>query len=188
MKSVASKSTKPSRRVPRANSCMDPEPSSPPTVRAATASDAGEILRLAYLMWEDMGVTPRPGDWEVKYQKTFADEVEGSRMRAFVVDDPAKPGVLIACGVAWNYPLLPAFWLPNGEMGYLQWFYTDPNWRRRGIASAVLDTCVAWLMEQGCTHIQLHSSPAAEIVYVKSGFHDTNFKNMWLVIDESRPI
>lgn len=163
---------------------MDQEPTPAPDVRPAVASDAGEILRLAYLMWEDMGVASRPGDWEVEYQKVFAAQVEGQHMRAYVVEDPGKPGALIACGVAWTYPLLPAFWLPNGQMGYLQWFYTDRKWRRRGIASAVLDHCVAWLIEKGCTHIHLHSSPSAETVYLKSGFKDTAFKNMWLRTNE----
>jgi len=167
---------------------MDSQTTSTLPVRTAGPGDAGEVLRLAYLMWEDMGVPPRPGDWEVQYQKVFAAEVDGPRMHVFVVDHPEKPGVLIACGVAWNYSLLPAFWLGTGRMGYLQWFYTDRNWRRRGIASSVIDNCVAWLMEQGCTHIQLHSSPGAESLYLNSGFKETIFKNMWLVIDESGDI
>jgi GNAT superfamily N-acetyltransferase len=164
---------------------MEPEPPPPPPIREAGPNDAGEILRLAYLMWEDMGVHPQPGNWEVEYQKVFAAQVQGQRMRAFVVENPGKPGSLIACGVAWHYPLLPAFWLVSGQMGFLQWFYTDRNWRRRGIASAVLDTCVAWLMQQGCTRIQLHSSPNAESLYINSGFEETYFKNLWLRIDNT---
>jgi GNAT superfamily N-acetyltransferase len=161
---------------------VDPEPAPPPSVREAGPDDAGEILRLAYLMWEEMGVNPRPGDWEVEYQKTFAAEIGGERMHAYVVEDPGKPDRLIACGAAWNYPLMPADWLPTGRMGYVQWLYCDRNWRRRGIASTILDTCVAWLMQKGCSHIQLHSSPAAESLYLKSGFHENKFKNMWLTV------
>jgi GNAT superfamily N-acetyltransferase len=151
-----------------------------PKIRPAGPDDAGEVLRLAYVMWEDMGIGGRPGEWEVDYQQIFAEEIAGPRLHVAVAEHPDEPQRLIACGAAWTYRLLPSFWLTNGSMGYLQWFYTDRPWRRRGIATAVLDDCIAWLRVQGCTRIQLHSSPAAEALYDKIGFEPTSFKNLWL--------
>ena len=159
-----------------------PEQAILPTIRAARPEDAGEVLRLAYLMWDAMGIGGRPGDWEVEYQNAFAEEIDGPRLRIAVAEHPDRAGSLIACGAAWLYRLLPSFWLANGQMGYVQWFYTDREFRRRGIASAILDELVAWLGDNGCTRVQLHSAPAAERLYYSKGFVETDFKNLWLRI------
>lgn len=102
-------------------------------------------------------------------------------LRVYVAESPTGTGHLVACGAAWRYQLLPAFWLPTGWMGFLQWFYTSREWRGRGLASQIVTSCVQWLTAQGCSRVQLHASPAAENLYRRLGFGDSSFPNLWLV-------
>lgn len=152
-------------------------------VRVGGRHDDAEVLRLAHLMWESMGLEVAPDgpgpDWRDDYARVFDGAMRDGTMRAFVVDDPDEPSRLVACGVAWMYQLLPAPWLTNGRMGYLQWFSTEPDHRGRGIATRVLEACRDWLVAEGCTRIHLHASPSGEQMYRSLGFGDSYFPNLW---------
>ena len=158
-----------------------------PLVRVAHSDDAAEVLRLAYGMWRDFGMEPEAGDWEAAYHTEFVDATGRGDLRVMVVDDPDQPGRLISCGAAWVYRLLPAPWLANGKMGFLQWFYTEPSWRGRGVATAVAEACLVWLDKQGCTRVQLHAAPRAEEVYRRLGFAEGHYRNMWLQLPKAAP-
>lgn len=151
-------------------------------VRLGGTDDDAEVLRLAYLMWE-MGLEVAPAgpepDWRADYTSVFDGALRDGTMRAFVVDDPDEPSRLVACGIAWVYRLLPAPWLLNGKVGYLQWFSTEPDHRGRGLATRVLEASRDWLLAEGCTRIHLHATPSGEQMYRALGFSDSYFPNLW---------
>jgi len=52
--------------------------------------------------------------------------------------------------------------------------YTEPEFRKRGIARQVMLTILAWVKEQGFHSVNLHASPDGRQLYEKLGFEATN--------------
>ncbi|GAA4470167.1 GNAT family N-acetyltransferase [Nemorincola caseinilytica] len=59
---------------------------------------------------------------------------------------------------------------PSGRWGYVMNVYTLPQYRGRGLSSAIMDRLLATGVERGITAFELHSTPAGEPVYIKAGF------------------
>jgi len=67
----------------------------------------------------------------------------------------------------------------GGEMAYLLNFYTEPAFRRRGVATALMTRCLAWCRGRGVVRIELHASPAGVRVYERLGFVPREGEMRW---------
>jgi ribosomal protein S18 acetylase RimI-like enzyme len=64
---------------------------------------------------------------------------------------------------------------PAGEhRGYLLNVFVDPEFRRRGLAHALVDRCLAEAHRRHLRVVALHSSDAARSLYEALGFRATN--------------
>jgi GNAT superfamily N-acetyltransferase len=140
--------------------------------RLATPSDAPELLRLAAMMYETMGVDVSGREWRENATKLIAERLGGDEVVVFAIDHPASDGKLVACGGAAIIQRLPGPSTPTGRWGYVQWMATDPEYRRRGLASAVLNAIIEWLEARGIVNIELHATRAGEPLYRAFGFED----------------
>jgi len=52
--------------------------------------------------------------------------------------------------------------------------YTEPEWRRRGIARALMQTLMAWAVDRGFDRVVLHASDDGRPLYESLGFAATN--------------
>ena len=52
--------------------------------------------------------------------------------------------------------------------------YTEPEFRKRGIAGQIMLTILAWLKEQGLRAVNLHASAEGRSLYERLGFEATN--------------
>jgi GNAT superfamily N-acetyltransferase len=52
--------------------------------------------------------------------------------------------------------------------------YTEPAYRRRGLAKVVLQTMIGWCREQGFRSVSLHASDAGRSLYESLGFRPTS--------------
>ena len=70
----------------------------------------------------------------------------------------------------------PYFTCPTGRLGILSSMYTDPDYRRKGIATALLDRVVKEAKDYGCGTIYITASDAGVKLYEAYGFkHNGNF-------------
>ncbi|WP_406545200.1 GNAT family N-acetyltransferase [Pseudobutyrivibrio sp.] len=70
----------------------------------------------------------------------------------------------------------PYFGCPSGKMGLLSSMYTDPEYRRRGIAKELLDRVVKEARNYGCGTVQITASDMGVKLYSAYGFiHNGNF-------------
>ncbi|MBR4587289.1 MAG: GNAT family N-acetyltransferase [Lachnospiraceae bacterium] len=70
----------------------------------------------------------------------------------------------------------PYFTCPTGRLGILSSMYTDPNYRRLGIATALLDHVVKEAKDYGCGTIYITASDMGVKLYESYGFtHNGNF-------------
>ncbi len=134
-------------------------------VRPAVASDGPELVRLAGLMYESMGLT-LTDEWR---ERVLADVKRrlGVDLWGWVIE--ADRG-LASCAVLNRVPRLA----PPGEeaswRGYIQWVSTDPGFRRRGYARRLMEAVMEWAQDHGAKVVELHASPTGIRLYEDLGF------------------
>ncbi len=64
----------------------------------------------------------------------------------------------------------PYFGCPTGRIGLLSSMYTDPDYRRRGIAKELLRRVVEEAREYGCGCVQITASDMGVLLYTDFGF------------------
>ena len=52
--------------------------------------------------------------------------------------------------------------------------YTDPRYRRQGIAGRLMQTMIDWCREEKFVHVTLHASDKGRPLYESLGFEATN--------------
>jgi len=73
----------------------------------------------------------------------------------------------------------PYFTCPSGKLGILSSMYTDPDHRRMGIATELLDRVVKEAKEYGCGTIYITASDVGVKLYESYGFkHNGNFMQL----------
>ena len=141
-------------------------------VRSARPDDAGEVARLAEMMYRSLGMDFDEQVWEAWRSSAAAAVRErlGPDLTVVVAEDPAAPGRLVACGAGAISPRLPNPAHASARVGYVQWMSTDPDFRRRGLGRAVLRSLLEWFEAQGVDNVELHASPSGEHLYRSEGF------------------
>ena len=70
----------------------------------------------------------------------------------------------------------PYFGCPSGRIGLLSSMFTNPNYRRKGIAKELLSRVVSEAKEFGCGTVQITASDMGVKLYTDFGFnHNGNF-------------
>ncbi len=64
----------------------------------------------------------------------------------------------------------PYFGCPNGRIGLLSSMYTDPGYRRRGIARELLKRVLEEARAYGCGTVQITASDIGVLLYTDFGF------------------
>ena len=80
----------------------------------------------------------------------------------------------------------PYFGCPNGKIGLLSSMYTDPAYRRRGIARELLRRVTEEARAFGCGAVQITASDMGVLLYTDFGFRkNPNFMQLSLQEDPS---
>lgn len=75
----------------------------------------------------------------------------------------------------------PYFGCPSGKIGLLSSMFTDPDYRRRGIARELLTRVVQDARDQGCGTVQITASDMGVLLYTDFGFvKNQNFMQLKL--------
>jgi GNAT superfamily N-acetyltransferase len=130
-----------------------------------------EIVRLAREMFNSMGMDLSERGWEAEGLGHVRDRL-GDDLAVFVVDHPAAPGRLVASAAGTIARRLPGPLNPSGRAGYVQWVFTDPEYRGRGLGSAVMSALIGWYDDRGVRTLELHATESGEPVYRALGFTD----------------
>jgi GNAT superfamily N-acetyltransferase len=140
--------------------------------RLATPTDTLELLRLAAMMYESMGLDASGEEWRENATTLLAERLGGDEVVVFAVDDPSVPGRLVACGGAAIIQRLPGPSTPTGRWGYVQWMATEPAHRRNGLAKAILTSILEWLDARGVVNVELHATKMGAPLYRSFGLTD----------------
>jgi GNAT superfamily N-acetyltransferase len=140
------------------------------SVRLARPEDIEALVKLRELLLREDGeiaedtVADAVADANRRY---FSQKLQSGEFLAWVAE--AK-GQVVACSgmVLFARPPYPGNLL--GLEAYVLNMYTRPEWRRRGIASLLLQRLIQSAKEAGASRIWLHATPAGRPVYERAGF------------------
>jgi len=144
------------------------------TIRNAEPGDSAIILHHRREMFRDMGegtveeldrMVEVAGPW---LARALAD---GSYRHWLALDGSGRAvggGGVLPC----PWPANPKD--PCTERAVILNMYTEPEFRKRGIARQIMLAILAWLKEQGLRSVNLHASSEGRPLYEKLGFENTN--------------
>ena len=145
-------------------------------VRPATVDDIGELVRLRGLLFASLGESfgpppdgPAHRDWRSACAAALAEQLADDRTRVLVVDGGER---LACCGVGVIDQRLPTPYNPGGRVGHVFGVVTDPAYRRRGYARAVVTGLLRWFDDRGLWRVDLNAAPNAQALYRSLGFDD----------------
>jgi ribosomal protein S18 acetylase RimI-like enzyme len=101
------------------------------------------------------------------YKKALED---GSHVAILVTDGDTFVG---AGGVSY-YEVMPTYHNPSGKKAYIMNMYTNPQYRRQGIAIKTLDMLVKDAKGKGIEQISLEATDMGKPLYEKYGFTPMN--------------
>ena len=139
--------------------------------RKATAEEAPILGELRKKQLIDEGHDPTAGNMDEQLLEFFTRRINDGSMIEWVADDK---GTIVGTGAIIFYDLPPAFNNVSGIKGYVANVYTDPAYRKRGIATTILEKLKDEARAKGVTMLWLGASDQGRPIYKKVGFQDTN--------------
>ena len=122
-----------------------------------------EVLKAANKLDDDVDMTEVETTSREYYKKALAD---GSHLAVLAMDGDKFIG---AGGVSF-YQVMPTYHNTSGKKAYIMNMYTNPNYRRKGIAYKTLDMLVEAAKERGIKQISLEATDMGRPLYEKYGF------------------
>lgn len=122
-----------------------------------------KVLRAANKLPEDAGMPEAEAESARYYQRAFQDDL----CAAYLVYDADK--VIGAGGISF-YQVMPTYHNASGKKAYIMNMYTDPAYRRRGIAYKMLDVLMKEAADRGILQVTLEATQAGKPLYLKYGF------------------
>ena len=133
-----------------------------------------EVLRAANQLNGDVDMS------EVKKQsfEYYQNSLENDTHLAYLIYDDDK---FVGAGGISYFQVMPTYHNPTGKKAYIMNMYTNPNYRRQGIAYKTLDLLVADARKKGIVAISLEATEMGRPLYEKYGF--VNMKDEMEFID-----
>ena len=143
------------------------------TIREGAIADIPVIARHRRRMCEDMGYADSDAlstmvEVTSEYLKKAILEHTFRSWLACDDDRVVAGGALVIC--AWP---AHAYDLECRRATILN-VYTEPEYRRRGIARQVMQTMIAWCRQEGFARVTLHASDDGRHLYESLGFEESN--------------
>lgn len=125
------------------------------------------VLRAANKLSDIVDMSEVEAQSRTYYQNALKDDTHV----AYLVCDDEK--VVGAGGVSF-FGVMPTFHNPTGQKAYIMNMYTNPEYRRQGIAYRTLDLLVKEAKSRGISAISLEATDMGRPLYEKYGFVKMN--------------
>jgi GNAT superfamily N-acetyltransferase len=149
-------------------------------IRRATAQDADIISWHRARMFQDMGDVS--GDafetLRSKARKRLEECLDKGNYIGWLASPADQPELVVAGAGVQLQPILPrpvdASRIGEGWQGTIVNVFTEPEWRRRGIASLLIKEITTWSDNEQLDRLILHASEEGRSIYERLGFVASN--------------
>jgi GNAT superfamily N-acetyltransferase len=149
-------------------------------IRRATAADVEVISWHRARMFTDMGELPPQlfESFRAQSRETLQAMFERGQYLGWLASSENEPDKIIA-GAGVQLRDVPPHPQPDangkinivsGRQAIIQNVYTEPEWRRRGLAALLIKRIINWTREQGIESLVLHASDEGRGLYERLGF------------------
>ena len=141
-------------------------------VRRAVPADAAEVTRLRRLMFASMGLDCDAVDWEPACIAFFERTSGRPTSWPWWSDAPDGDGPALAASgvIELSRARSRRPESPRGTTAYISTISTDPRWRRRGMAAAIMDALLDVARAAGTDNVDLHATAEGRPLYERLGF------------------
>jgi len=124
-------------------------------------------------MWIDLGIRGKAvlDEADGVYRKWAKLGFENGSLVGWIAE--TRGGVEVGSGCMWLRAAQPRPNLKKQVQPYLLSMYTEPPFRRKGIASLVVKEAIKWCRKNGYSRLALHASRKGRGLYRKLGFDRT---------------
>lgn len=141
-----------------------------PTIRRATLGDVEALTSLRLALLREIGNIPdeaRAATLVAATRHYLLRKLGTGEFIAWVAD---VSGQLVATSGLVFFERPPDAGNPAGLDAYLMNMYTVPDWRRRGLARALLDEAIQFTRRSTARRIWLRATEGGEPIYRQAGF------------------
>ena len=135
-----------------------------------TLENINEIVELRLKQLKDEGAV-ETFDLKPNLYEFYNEQLKTNN---FVIYGCFEDNKIIATGSLSIMYKPPYYNCPNGKIGLLSSMYVNPNYRRQGIATKMLDLIVNEARMNNCSLIHITASKMGEFLYTKYGFIKKN--------------
>jgi len=145
-------------------------------IRRATAQDAGIVAWHRARMFQDMGDVSRDA-FEILRAKARArlkEWLDSGDYVGWLATPADQPEMVVGGAGVQLQPILPrpvnASTVGEGRQGTVVNVFTEPQWRRRGIAGLLIKEIITWSKDEHLDRLLLHASDEGRSLYERLGF------------------
>lgn len=148
-------------------------------VRVATLADIVTLGHHRAEMFRDMGQLTEHNERELTRasESFFREVVASGEYIAWLAVTTAAPERVVAGAGLWLRPMLPRptpTGIIKGREALIANVYTEPDWRRRGVARLLMRHVLEYTREHNVPRVLLHASDDGRPLYETLGFEPTN--------------
>jgi GNAT superfamily N-acetyltransferase len=143
-------------------------------IRRATPADAAIVVRHKRLMFEDIGYDDHAwlDEMDIRFLGWVKEKLaQGEYLGWFVVDEA---GQVVAGAGLWSLDYFAGTFDLSGKRAHIMNVYTEPAYRRRGLARQLMAEVMAWCEQHGIGSVTLNASDKGRGLYESLGFSATN--------------
>jgi GNAT superfamily N-acetyltransferase len=149
-------------------------------IRQATPEDVSVIGWHRARMFQDMGLVPDElfESYRTKALDRLSKALASGDYVGWLVSHANAPEKIVA-GAGVVIRVVPPFphrsgngeiTIAEGRQGVIVNVFTEPEWRRRGIAKFLMKKIIAWSRDQSLDDLVLHASDDGRALYQQLGF------------------
>lgn len=150
-------------------------------IRLATIADAETIASHRARMFRDMGQLTEEAFQvlRLKSRERIEQDMRAGSYVSWLASLAGAPNQLIAgAGIQLRrvppHPTANPAEIADGRHGVIVNVFTEPEWRRRGLAAFLLRQIIDWARVQKLDRLLLHASKEGRSLYERLGFVATN--------------
>ena len=143
------------------------------TLRTARADELATAAEFWIEMYEEAGIWKRAdfaAGWERRFIEYFAQRIDQGEAQFTVALQNDRIVGTAGALVADGYPVV----ISSLRFGYIFGVRVVPEFRSRGVATALTREAIAFLKSLNCRRIRLHASSMGRPIYERLGFVPTN--------------